>query len=95
MPLALRLSEGLGTRRHLLEHVDIGRYVAELDIQRMGLLVVPEHVQRDAAKPQASDFLLERLEGTKCVTLSAVLWGNKDVKDIRDLAASSFFGYKP
>jgi len=96
-PLGVRwFSEGLGpSEYHRLEHVDVCGDIAKLDVERLGRLVVPEHMQCDAGELKPRDLGFKSLEGAKGVAAASVLWSHVDVVDVCDVAIRSVFGDEP
>ena len=82
--MALRLSEGLGTRGHMLKQVDVCGLVPKLGIQLACSVVAAEYVQRHTKQTDGLDLDLERLEGPPRMALATMLWCNHDVVDVRD-----------
>ena len=97
MPLALRLSEGLGVTgvRQRLEHIDVRWLVAELDIQGVRGLVVAEYVQRKTLETKPCSLDLYCPHGRSGVALAAVLWPNDKVIDVADCSGSAFGSRDP
>ena len=82
--MALRLSEGLGSRAHMLEQIDICWLVAKPSIEPTSCSVVPENVKRYAVQAQDRDFLLQGFEGPTRVALAAVFRLDLNVEYVGD-----------
>src|SRR6185437_12640710 len=78
-----------------LEHGDVRFHEAELDIQRMGRLVMAEDVKGDSLQAKMGDFLLERGECTCRVALATILRSDDDIVDVGYPTSASLLHREP